>query len=322
MNNLKKGLAGASGSSLIKDQLKDLGLAASKSRGQNFLKDETQIKRIVDSILAQAGPTAALMEIGPGLGALTWPLIQAGRKVTAVELDKGLAENLGQAAQTLEPGQLTVWHRDVLSLTGEDLAGAEVAWPGQSGTSRLDHSNDFPSLGGSCKQSEASMFLCGNLPYNISSPVLLWFLNHRQYFSGAVFMLQKEMASRLTAQVGTKDYGRLTVALGLWFEVNYLLDVPPSAFHPRPQVDSAVIALKPVARDKEPDISPEVLGTFTAAAFAARRKTILNNLGAAYGRERAGAVLGQMGINPGLRPEVLPPLTLAALAGALQGQSR
>jgi len=275
-------------SPLIKNQLKELGLAASKSRGQNFLKDDQQIRRIVQAILTEAGPSPELMEIGPGLGALTKPLLAAGAKVRAVELDRGLAENLIELAPTLAGGGgLTVLHRDILTLTEDDLA------------------------------SENPLFLCGNLPYNISSPVLFWFLTHRRRFAGAVFMLQKEMARRLTAGPGSRDYGRLTVALGLWFKVAELLEVPPSAFHPRPQVDSAVIALRPAPRAQEPDIDPETLGRFTAAAFAARRKTLLNNLAKAYGRERSLAALESLGIDPGLRPEVLPPVSLAALARLL-----
>ena len=284
--NHREKIPAAPGSSpLIKDQLKDLGLAASKSRGQNFLKDDQQIRRIVNAILAEAGPSPELMEIGPGLGALTKPLLAAGAMIRAVELDRGLAENLGELAPTLPGGErLTVLHRDILTLTEDDLAA------------------------------EKPLFLCGNLPYNISSPVLFWLLTHRRRFAGAVFMLQKEMARRLTAGPGNKDYGRLTVALGLWFRVTELLEVPPSAFHPRPQVDSAVIALRPAPRDQEPDIDPETLGRFTAVAFAARRKTLLNNLAKAYGRERSLAALDSLGLSPGLRPEVLAPHSLAALA--------
>lgn len=292
--NPAKGEAPESGPKpLIKDRLKDLGLAASKSRGQNFLKDAGQIRRIVAAVLAEAGPSPEILEIGPGLGALTWPLVEAGARVRAVELDRGLAENLAALAETRSGGgPLTVLHRDILSLTETDLA------------------------------SESPLFLCGNLPYNISSPVLFWLLNHRRRFSGAVFMLQKEMARRLTAGPGSKDYGRLTVALGLWFEVAELLEIPPSAFHPRPKVDSSVVALRPVSPELTPKIDPDVLGRFTAAAFAARRKTLLNNLGKAYGRDRALAALEKLGIDPGLRPEVLPPRTLAALAGVIEAQGR
>jgi 16S rRNA (adenine1518-N6/adenine1519-N6)-dimethyltransferase len=183
---------------------------------------------------------------------------------------------------------LTVLHRDILSLGEADLPTGRP------------------------------LFLCGNLPYNISSPALFWLLNLRRSFSGAVFMLQKEMAQRLTAGPGTKDYGRLTVALSLWYDVRGLIDVPPSAFHPRPQVDSAVVALRPLPPEREPGVAPQTLGRFTAAAFAARRKTILNNLAKAYGRDRSAAALAALGVEPTLRPETLAPPTLAALALALE----
>ncbi len=272
---------------LIRDTLKELGLAASKSRGQNFLKDEQVVARLVGAILAAAGPTADILEIGPGLGALTRPLLEAGARVRAVELDRGLADHLSHTLAVKYPERLTIIHRDILSLTAADLA------------------------------SERPFHLCGNLPYNISSPVLFWFLEHRRFFSGAVFMLQKEMARRLTAKPGTRDYGRLAVALNLWCRIDDVMTVPPSAFHPRPQVDSAVVALTPVPEAEEPTITPETLGRFTAAAFAARRKTLFNNLLKPYGRDRTIAALASLGLDPSLRAEVLPPPTLATLAALL-----
>ncbi|MDL2227188.1 16S rRNA (adenine(1518)-N(6)/adenine(1519)-N(6))-dimethyltransferase RsmA [Deltaproteobacteria bacterium OttesenSCG-928-M10] len=275
------------GNPRVRDTLKDLGLAPSKSRGQNFLKDENHIRRIVDNILQGAGPLPRLLEIGPGLGALTRPLLEAGAAITAVELDRGLAENLGGLA-ALHKGRLTVIHQDILTVDPAAAAGG------------------------------SPMFLCGNLPYNISSPVLFWFLRHRRSFSGARLMLQKEMARRLTAGPGSKDYGRLAVALSLWCRVAEALDVPPSAFHPRPKVDSAVVALTPRDPAEEPAVGPEALGRFTAAAFAARRKTILNNLAGAYGREAAQRALAGLDIEPGRRAETLAPSQLAELAVILE----
>lgn len=275
---------------LVRDRLKDLGLAPSKSRGQNFLKDENQIKRIIEAILAAAGPEPHLLEIGPGLGALTRPLLSAGATVLAVEFDRGLAENLAEEA-ALYSGRLTVLHRDILSLNEADLV------------------------------SDRPLYLCGNLPYNISSPVLFWFLAHRRFFTEAMFMLQKEMARRLTAAPGTKDYGRLTVALSLWTKVAEVLTVPPSAFHPRPQVDSAVVRLRPRPPEEEPALSPEALGRLTATAFAARRKTLGNNLTRIYGRERSLAALNKLGLDPSLRAEALPPSELAALAVLLEAKN-
>lgn len=270
-------------SPMVRDTLKTLGLAASKSRGQNFLKDENQIRRIVESILAGAGPTPSLLEIGPGLGALTRMLLESGATLTAVELDRGLAENLEPLVQ-IYGGRFQIIHHDILTFDPETLKAANP------------------------------LFLCGNLPYNVSSPILFWLLKHRRNFSGARFMLQKEMAMRLTAEPGTKDYGRLAVALSLWFKVSKELEVPPSAFHPRPKVDSAVVALTPRPPEDIPSIDPDRLGVFTAVVFAARRKTILNNMSKIYGREKSLAALSGLNIDPGLRAEVLPPRLLADLA--------
>ncbi len=273
----------------VRDTLKNLGLAATKSRGQNFLKDENQVRRLVAAILRESGGGPDFLEIGPGLGALTRPLLEAGAGILAVELDRGLAENLQGLAEQ-HPRRLTVRCRDILTVNGDDLAGGP-------------------------------RFVCGNLPYNISSPALFWFLAHRRHFTGAVFMLQKEMAQRLTAGPGSKDYGRLAVALNLWCRVKGLFTVPPSAFHPRPNVESAVVALSVVRPEEEPAVSPEALGRFTAAAFAARRKTIFNNLAKVYGRPAAASALAGLGLDPGLRAEVFDPPTLAALATILEKES-
>ncbi|MDR2725258.1 MAG: 16S rRNA (adenine(1518)-N(6)/adenine(1519)-N(6))-dimethyltransferase RsmA [Candidatus Adiutrix sp.] len=268
---------------LVKDELKGLGFRPAKSRGQNFLKDQGIIRRLTGIILAEAGGEK-LLEIGPGLGALTRPLLAAGSEILAVELDRGLAENL--AGLDAGPGRLTVLNRDILTL---DPAGS----PG---------------------------FLFGNLPYNISSPVLFWFLRFRRSFSGALFMLQKELADRLTAAPGSRAYGRLSVALSLWCRVENVLAVPMEAFHPRPRVSGAVVRFRPVPPEAEPPVSPEVLGRFTLAAFGSRRQTLLNNLARAYGRESAARVLAGFGLDPGLRAETLAPPVLAALALAFEPQ--
>lgn len=266
---------------LVKDELKELGFRPAKSRGQHFLKDNGVIRSLTGVVLAEAGPEK-LLEIGPGLGALTRPLLAAGAEILAVELDRGLAENLGNEGR---PG-LTVLNQDILTLDPAQFPGPR--------------------------------FLFGNLPYNISSPVLFWFLRHRRAFSGALLMLQKELAERLTAAPGRRAYGRLSVALGLWFRVENVLAVPAAAFHPRPRVASAVVRFRPVPSESEPPVPPEVLGRFTLAAFGARRQTLLNNLSRAYGRDRAARVLADFGLAPGLRAETLAPSVLAALALALE----
>lgn len=275
------------GALTVRDTLKSLGLAASKSRGQNFLKDGNQIRRLVETIIREAGPQARLLEIGPGLGALTAPLLAAGASITAVELDWGLAEHLGSLA-SLYPGRLKIRRQDILTLDPAEEADSEP------------------------------LFVCGNLPYNISSPLLFWFLNHRAHFSGACLMLQKELAQRLSAEAGRKAYGRLAAALSLWCQVRQVFELPPDSFFPRPRVDSAVIVLRPWPKPKVADLDPETFGRFTAAAFAARRKTILNNLIPAYGRQAALTALAAEQVEPGLRAEVLRPELLASLALRLE----
>ena len=277
-------MAGAASRPLVRDELKTLGFRPAKSRGQNFLKDNGVIRRLTGAILAEAG-SEKLLEIGPGLGALTRPLLEAGAEILAVELDRGLAENLQSEARP----NLKVMNRDILTLLPAEFSGPR--------------------------------FLFGNLPYNISSPVLFWFLRHRRTFSGALFMLQKELADRLTASPGQRAYSRLSVALGLWCEVKNVLAVPAAAFHPRPRVASAVVSLRPVPPEAEPPVSPETLSRFTLAAFGARRQNLLNNLARAYGRERAALVLADFGLAPGLRAETLAPSVLAALALALEPQT-
>ncbi|MDR3038996.1 MAG: 16S rRNA (adenine(1518)-N(6)/adenine(1519)-N(6))-dimethyltransferase RsmA [Candidatus Adiutrix sp.] len=269
----------------VRTILKALGLRPAKSRGQNFLKDEGVIRRLVKEILAAAEPVGRrVLEIGPGLGALTWPLLAAGAEILAVELDRGLAENLAAAGSA----GLTVIHRDILTVDPAEFADPRPR------------------------------FLCGNLPYNIAGPALFWFLRHRRAFSGALVMLQKEMADRLTAGPGTRAYGRLAVALGLWCRIDRVLAVPPAAFHPRPKVAGAVVRLRPVPPLEEPPLSAEALGRFTQVAFSARRQTLLNNLARVYDRPRAAEVLAGIGLAPGLRAEQLSPPALAALALALE----
>ncbi|KXS55900.1 MAG: hypothetical protein AMR96_05695 [Candidatus Adiutrix intracellularis] len=282
----------------IRDVLKELGLSPARSRGQNFLKDDWLIQCLIKKIGHAAGSlTTNFLEIGPGLGALTRPLLVAGAKIIAVELDRGLAKNLNRLIYEY-PGQLTILNRNILTVDPAELNITQV---------RLE--------------SETPFFLFGNLPYNISSPSLFWFLRHRRYFSGAVFMLQQELAHRLSAPPGNRNYGRLTVALSLWSRVNQVMTVPPSAFYPQPKVKSVVVRLTPTPPTEEPPITIEALGRFTLVAFGARRQTILNNLARTYSRKRATQALAELNLNPAARAETLPPTTLVALALTLSNFS-
>ncbi|MDR2368906.1 MAG: 16S rRNA (adenine(1518)-N(6)/adenine(1519)-N(6))-dimethyltransferase RsmA [Deltaproteobacteria bacterium] len=271
-------------------RLGEMGLAPSRARGQNFIRDPSVAGKIADLVAGEAragglaGPLG-VVEVGPGLGALTGPLLGRGLRVTAVEVDRGLAEALGRWPEAGEG--LTVLGRDVLGLDLErDLGGGERV-------------------------------VCGNLPYNLSTPILFWFMDQARVAPRGIFMLQREMARRLVAGCGGREYGRLSVAVSLWYEARTVLAVPAEAFRPRPRVESSVVLLR--LRGEPPTAGERAaLGRLTAAAFFSRRKTILNNLVARYGRAVATEALGRLGIDPGLRAEALDPATLAALAGILE----
>jgi 16S rRNA (adenine1518-N6/adenine1519-N6)-dimethyltransferase len=296
----------------------DLGLAPSRARGQNFLRDPNFCAKIADMVVDLAnispepgpvlGPERApagesggelggkaptgrpldVLEIGPGLGAITGPLLARGLSLTAVELDRGLAEALGRWPEA-EAGRLRVLGRDVLGLDlGRDLGGGE--W-----------------------------LVFGNLPYNLSTPILFWFMDQAPYAQRGLFMVQKEMAERLTAQPGSRDYGRLSVAVSLWQEVRTVMAIPSGAFQPRPKVESRLVFLGPKS-GAPPSGDRQALGYLTRTAFFSRRKTILNNLSARYGKDRSVAALEEIEVSPESRAETLAPETLYRLALLLEAK--
>ncbi|MDR0549594.1 MAG: 16S rRNA (adenine(1518)-N(6)/adenine(1519)-N(6))-dimethyltransferase RsmA [Deltaproteobacteria bacterium] len=261
--------------------LKNLGLAPTRRRGQNFLRDQEIAKRLAAATVAFGeGP---ILEIGPGLGALTRPLLDLGAKVTAVELDRGLAAALDKWPEVQE-GRLKVINEDVLKLNLRDLGAAPYV-------------------------------VVGNLPYNLSSPILFWFLRQGESLKAGVFALQKEMAQSLLAKPGEERYGRLSVALSLWAKVSPILEIPPSAFQPKPKVQSAAVALVP---QKGPNLALKSLETFTAKVFRARRKTLANNLIAAYGPLKTQSLLAAFNLDPLIRAEKLEPSLLAQMAKLLE----
>jgi 16S rRNA (adenine1518-N6/adenine1519-N6)-dimethyltransferase len=237
---------------------------------------------LADFILEKS-PDRRIVEIGPGLGALTKPLLSRGALVTAIELDRGLAAQLNTWPEAAD-GRLKILEADVLTVDLKKALGTDP------------------------------VLICGNIPYNISSPVLFWFMNHSD--SQGVFTIQKEMAQRLSAQPGSRSYGRLSVAVSLWYSIEVPFNIPPSAFQPRPKVDSSVIWLSP--KISGPAVTRPALGRLTAAAFHARRKTIFNNLLAAYGRKRTEDALEVLKIEPSARAETLEPDLLACLAHLLE----
>ncbi|MBU2548363.1 MAG: ribosomal RNA small subunit methyltransferase A [Proteobacteria bacterium] len=251
------------------------GLAASKSRGQNFLADPAVAREIVRR--AELEPGAPVFEIGPGLGALTRVLLEAGHAVTAVEIDRGLVRYLQDQVQPAFPGRLNLIQGDVLKT---DLAALA-----QDQGRPLD--------------------VIGNLPYQISTPLLFRFLETREAVAGAVLTFQKELAERLAAGPGSKAYGRLSVMFGYYARIERLLDLGPEAFHPRPKVGSTVLRVRFVADPRPPLRSAAMFSTVVAAGFSRRRKTLKNALRSSFPESQIDAALAAAGLDPGRRAETL-----------------
>ena len=220
---------------------------ARKRFGQHFLSDEGVIHDIVLGI--DPRPGQALVEIGPGLGAMTDPVVQRCEHLTVVELDRNLAARLRQRPE------LTVVESDVLRVDFGALAdAAEQGQPGRK------------------------LRVIGNLPYNISTPILFHLLPWANRIADQHFMLQKEVVERMVASPGKKDYGRLSVMLQWRYAMENILDVPPEAFDPPPRVNSAIVRMVPLAMP--PAIDQALLSELVTVAFSQRRKILRHTLGA------------------------------------------
>ncbi|RLV58434.1 16S rRNA (adenine(1518)-N(6)/adenine(1519)-N(6))-dimethyltransferase RsmA [Parashewanella curva] len=222
-----------------------LGHTARKRFGQNFLTDTNIIDRIVSAI--SPDNEHVMVEIGPGLGALTEPVAEDVDKLNVVELDKDLVERLQQ--HPFLKDKLEIYQGDALKFDFEQLA-----------------------------QPNKKMKVFGNLPYNISTPLMFHLFEFSSLIETMHFMLQKEVVLRLSASPGTKAYGRLTVMAQYYCQVVPVLEVPPGCFAPPPKVDSAVVRLLPYENKPYPCDDVEVLRKLTTQAFGMRRKTLRNNL--------------------------------------------
>ena len=255
-----------------------------KSFGQHFLHDRYVIDNIVQAIAPRSEDF--LVEIGPGEGALTLPLLAAAGKLSAIELDTDLIPGLQARAASV--GELHVVHADVLKVDFSEMA----------------RSHDVPQLR-----------LAGNLPYYISSPILFHCVEHAAAIQDMHFMLQKEVVDRMAAAPGNKVYGRLSVMLQLACRVEPLFDVPPSAFRPPPKVESTVVRLQPIPRHELHDAPPQHIYTVVKAAFGQRRKTLANALKLLLDSE----AIRRAGVDPRARAETLAPADFVRLAKIYSG---
>jgi 16S rRNA (adenine1518-N6/adenine1519-N6)-dimethyltransferase len=236
-----------------------------KRFGQHFLHDAGVISDIVAAIAPDRQDT--LVEIGPGHGAITGPLARLAGSLHAVEFDRDLVASLRR--QYADSRSVTIHEADALRF-------------------------DFAALG-------SKLRIVGNLPYNISTPLLFHLVEFRDCIQDMHFMLQKEVVDRMAAAPGSRDFGRLTVMLGCSMQVAHLFDVPPDAFQPPPKVMSAVVRLAPQPAGTYQIEDHALLKKIVAQAFTQRRKTIRNAL-----RQQASeAQLVAAGISPGARPEQL-----------------
>lgn len=266
--------------SRTRDIVEKYGFSFKKSLGQNFLTDTNILHNIIDA--AELDSRSAAIEIGPGIGALTEQLGRAAGKVLAVEIDQRLLPIL---AETLAPyPNIEVVHGDVLELDLHQLIKEKL-----SGYEEIS--------------------VVANLPYYVTTAILMKLLEERLPLSSIVVMIQKEVADRIAAKPGTKDYGSLSVAAQFYADAEVAMIVPASVFIPRPNVDSAVIKLK-IRKKPAVDVLDESLFfRVVRASFAQRRKTLLNNLlhnlFTKEQKEQIIQVLEQIGIDPARRGETL-----------------
>lgn len=267
--------------------LDDRGLRPKKSFGQNFLHDETHVAAIAAEVLGTTGsPPSAIVELGGGTGALTAHLVAGEAPVHVVERDRDLVPVLKQRfAEEVESGKLTVHEANATTF---DVASVL----GHAGTGAL----------------------CGNLPYHLTSTLLLNALDTADSLRVAVFLIQKEVADRVAAPPGTKAYGLLSVLLAARFDARLVRVVPAGAFWPVPEVDGGVLRLTPVTRS-DGEVPLEALKRVAKAAFGKRRKTLHNSLKAFAAGDQ---MLEAAGLDPKARPETLDVEAFLRLARALE----
>lgn len=260
-----------------------------KRLGQHFLAQPRTAARIVDA--ADLQPHEVVVEVGPGLGALTQFLIPRVKALHLVELDRDLAQYLAERTEGSAP-HVSIHSQDVLSF---DLMA-------------LSRSTGSP------------LVLVGNLPYNISSPLVFRLLEAMEGVDRAVFMVQKEVGERFAAGPGSKAYGVLSVLLGIYATVRPLFSVGPGQFYPPPKVDSLVLRIDFLAEPLAPHSAMPTLRALVSAAFQRRRKTIANGLKPLVSGERGPieSILEQARIDPMRRPETLGPEEYVRMARALR----
>ncbi len=280
--------------STIREIKEKYGFRLTKSLGQNFLTDKNIIDRIIEG--AQIGENDLVIEIGPGIGVITYETSLAARKVIAVEIDRNLIPIL---AETLaERDNIEVVNRDILK-TDVNALIAEAR-------------EKDPAI--------EKVRIIGNLPYYITTPIIMKLLEEAVCADGITVMMQKEVADRIKAPAGNKTYGALSVAVQYYCEVEGVVNVPKEVFVPQPKVDSAVLNLK-IRKEKPVELmDDQVFFQVVKAGFGQRRKTLNNSLMGVEGitKEIAGAALEAARIEPSRRAETLTLEEFAKLSNEIK----
>ncbi|TCP22555.1 dimethyladenosine transferase [Scopulibacillus darangshiensis] len=273
------------------DIIKQYQFTFKKSLGQNFLIDENILKKIVSS--AELTKDSYVIEIGPGIGALTQVLAKEAKKVVALEIDKRLEPILAETLKNEE--NVRVCFKDVLKADLKKIIAEE-----------------FPA--------DAKVMVVANLPYYVTTPILMKLLTDHLPIKGIVVMIQKEVAERLEAKPGEKSYGSLSIAVQYLADPKVVMTVPKTVFVPQPNVDSSVIQLK-MRREKKVAVKDEAFFfTVVRAGFAKRRKTLMNNLLNLFSKEQKEAIMERLDavqIDPVRRGETLTIEEFARLSDAL-----
>ncbi len=262
----------------VRSLMERYGLKFNKGYGQNFLINASVPKRIAEE--CGALPQDGILEIGPGIGTLTCELCRRYKKVVAVEIDTGLIPALSEV--TADFDNLTVINSDILKLDIGKLI-----------------SEHFGNL---------NVSVCANLPYYITSPIIMGLLESGCHFDNITVMIQKEVALRLCSKPGDRDYGAITASVNRYGNVSRLFTVSAGSFLPAPKVDSAVIRIK-VSKERSYSVeSEEIMSRVIRGAFAQRRKTLVNSLGTEFSelsRDQLGNIVSSCGLPPTIRGEAL-----------------
>ena len=278
---------------IVNSSFKVSARQAKKRLGQHFLRDRHIISKIID--LAAPKPGESVLEIGPGEGVLTAALLESGAQVVAVETDSDLWEPLEQRFSLVSEADFSLLRGDFLKTDLDEIITEN-------------------------RKLSAPVAVVANIPYQITTPILFRLIKYRHLFSRAILMMQEEVAARLVAAPGSRDYGRLTVGVGLYCDINSGFKVSPNAFSPKPKVWSRVVRFEFRDQPRYPVADPALFERLVFTLFSQRRKQIINPLKGMMThltREELSERLLAAGFSPSDRPATLPPAELVRLSSCL-----